>query len=84
MVVILNTWFTEDKSPCSGLSFCMLASSIVIEIKILLIYKILVHFMRHPLYEGPSKLGGNWIELDTSTTAEDGKDNNLLDESINV
>jgi hypothetical protein len=37
MVVILNTWFTEDKSPCSDISVCVLISSIVIEIKILLI-----------------------------------------------
>jgi hypothetical protein len=42
MVVILNTWFTEDKSPCSGLSFCMLVPSIVMEVKILLICEIWV------------------------------------------
>jgi hypothetical protein len=23
MVGILNTWFTEGKSPCNGLSLCM-------------------------------------------------------------
>jgi hypothetical protein len=34
MVVILNTWFTEDKPPCNGLSFCILVYSIVIVIKI--------------------------------------------------
>jgi hypothetical protein len=34
MVVILNTLFTEDKSPCNGLSLYVLVSSIVIEIKI--------------------------------------------------
>jgi hypothetical protein len=44
MVVILNTWFIEDKSPCNGLSFCMLVSSIAIEINILLIDQILDHF----------------------------------------
>jgi hypothetical protein len=49
MVVILITWFTQDKSPCNGLSFCMLDSSIVIEINILLIDQILHHFVRHPL-----------------------------------
>jgi hypothetical protein len=32
MVVILNTGFTEDQSPCGNPSFCMLVSSIVIEI----------------------------------------------------
>jgi hypothetical protein len=47
--VILNTSFTEDKSPCNGLSFCMLVSSIVIEIKILSIDQILDHFMHHPV-----------------------------------
>jgi hypothetical protein len=47
MVVILNTAFTEDKSPCNGLSLCMLVSSIVIEINILLIDHILNHFVRH-------------------------------------
>jgi hypothetical protein len=50
IVVILNTRFTEDKSPCNGLSFCMLVSSIVIEIKILLIDEILDHFVRHSVY----------------------------------
>jgi hypothetical protein len=33
----IEQWFTEVKSPCNDLSFCMLVSSIVIEIKILLI-----------------------------------------------
>jgi hypothetical protein len=46
-----NTWFWKDKSPCNGLSFCMLVSSTVIEIKILLIDEILDHFMRHPLWQ---------------------------------
>jgi hypothetical protein len=41
----MNTRFTEDKSPCSGLSFCMLVSSTVIEINILLIDQILDHFI---------------------------------------
>jgi hypothetical protein len=54
MVVILNTRFTEDKSLYNGLSSCMLVSSIVIEIKILLIDEILDHFMHcsvfHKLY----------------------------------
>jgi hypothetical protein len=45
MVVILNTWFTEDKSPCNDLSFCMLISRILIEIKMLLIDQILHHFV---------------------------------------
>jgi hypothetical protein len=49
MVVILNTWFMQDKCPCKGLSFCMLVSSIVIEIKILLINQILDHFVCHPI-----------------------------------
>jgi hypothetical protein len=39
-----------DKSPCSGLSFCMLVSSIVIEIKILLIGQILDHFICQPVH----------------------------------
>lgn len=47
MMVILNTWFTEVKSPSSGLSFCILVCSILIEIKILLIGYILDHFVRH-------------------------------------
>jgi hypothetical protein len=38
MVVILNTRFTEDKSACNDLSFCILVSSIVIEVKTLLIF----------------------------------------------
>jgi hypothetical protein len=42
-VVIMNSLFTEDKSPCKGLPFCMLVSSIVTEIKILLIDEILDH-----------------------------------------
>jgi hypothetical protein len=49
MVAILSPRFTEDKSPCNGLSICMLASSIVIEIKILLIDKILEHFVHNPV-----------------------------------
>jgi hypothetical protein len=49
MVAIVNTSFTGDKSPCIDLSFCMLVSSIVIEIKILLIDQILDHFVRHPV-----------------------------------
>jgi hypothetical protein len=36
--------------PCSGVPFCLLVSSIVIEIKILLIGQILDHFMHHPVY----------------------------------
>jgi hypothetical protein len=50
MMGILSTWFTEDKSPCNCLSFCMLVSSIVIEIKILLIDQILGHFMHHSVF----------------------------------
>jgi hypothetical protein len=50
MVVILNTSLTEDKSPGNGLSFCMLVSSIIIEIKILLIDQILDHFIRHSVH----------------------------------
>jgi hypothetical protein len=50
MVVILNTWFTENKSSCNGLSFCMLLSSIVIEINILLIDQIVDNFVRHPVF----------------------------------
>jgi hypothetical protein len=38
---------SQDKSPCNGLSFCMLVSGIVIEIKTLLIYQILDHFVCH-------------------------------------
>jgi hypothetical protein len=49
-VAILNTWFTEDKSPCSGLSFHMLVSNVIIEIKILLIDQILDHFVCHPVF----------------------------------
>jgi hypothetical protein len=45
----INIRFTEDKSPCSGLSFCMSISSILIEIKILLIDQLLDHFVRHPV-----------------------------------
>jgi hypothetical protein len=51
MVVILKAWFTEDKPPCNGTSFCMLASSIVMEIKILLIDQILDHFVHHPVHK---------------------------------
>jgi hypothetical protein len=47
MVVI----FTQDKSPCNCLSFCMLVSNIVIEIKILL-DQILDRFMHHPVVTG--------------------------------
>jgi hypothetical protein len=47
MEVMLSTRFIEDKSPCNGVSFCMLVSSIVIEIKIVLIDQILDHFVRH-------------------------------------
>jgi hypothetical protein len=46
MVVVLNT---EDKSPCNDLSLCVLVSSTVIEIKILLVDKILDHFVRNPV-----------------------------------
>jgi hypothetical protein len=49
MVVILNAWFIEDESLCSGLSFRILVSSIVFEIKILLIDQMLHHFVCHPL-----------------------------------
>jgi hypothetical protein len=49
MAAILNTEVTEDKSPCSGLSSCLLVSNIVIEIKILLIDQILDHFVRDPV-----------------------------------
>jgi hypothetical protein len=42
-----HTVFTEDKSPCNGLSFCRLVSSIVIKIKILLTDQILDNFIRH-------------------------------------
>jgi hypothetical protein len=49
-VVILNTLFIQDKSPCNGLSFCMLVSSTVTEIKILLIDQILDHFVHHPVF----------------------------------
>jgi hypothetical protein len=49
MVVMLNASFTEEKSPRNGLSFCMLVSSIVIEITILLIDQVLAHLARHPV-----------------------------------
>jgi hypothetical protein len=49
MAAILSTWFAEDKSPCNDLSFCILVSSIVIEIKILLIDQVLDHFVHHPV-----------------------------------
>jgi hypothetical protein len=52
MVVILNTRFTEDKSPWNGLSFCVLVPSTVTEIKILLIDQILDHFVYHTVYPG--------------------------------
>jgi hypothetical protein len=42
----------RDKCPCNGLSFCMLVSSTVIEIKIVLKYQILDHFMRHSVLLG--------------------------------
>jgi hypothetical protein len=41
----------REKSPCNGLSFHTLVSSIVIKIKILLIDKILDHFVRHPVFQ---------------------------------
>jgi hypothetical protein len=52
MVVMLNTWFTDDKSPCNGLSLYILCvvSSTVIEIKVSLIDQILDHFLPHPVY----------------------------------
>jgi hypothetical protein len=40
----------EDKFPCNGLSFCTLVSSIVIEIKILLINQMQDHFVLHFVY----------------------------------
>jgi hypothetical protein len=50
LVVILNTWFLQDKSPCSGLSLCVLVSNTVIEMKILLTDQILDHFIRHSVH----------------------------------
>jgi hypothetical protein len=52
LMFVLNCKFkqhTQDKCPCSGLSCCMLVSSIVIEIKILLIDQILDYFVCHPV-----------------------------------
>jgi hypothetical protein len=43
--------FTENKSQCNGLSFCALVSSIVIELKMLLIDHILDHFVCHCVIE---------------------------------
>jgi Na+/H+ antiporter NhaC len=40
MVAIMSSRFTEDKSPCNGFSVCMLVSSTVSEIKILLMDQI--------------------------------------------
>lgn len=50
LMFVLNCKFrqhTQDKSPCFGLYFCMLVSSIVIEITILIIDQTLNHFMHH-------------------------------------
>jgi predicted Zn-dependent protease with MMP-like domain len=63
IVVILNTWFSEDKSPCNGLSFCMLDSNIVIEIKSFLIDQILDHFMFHPVCSEGTKTKLNSVAL---------------------
>jgi hypothetical protein len=43
----IETWFTDDKSTCNGPSFCMSVSSIVTEIKILLIDQVLDHFVHY-------------------------------------
>jgi hypothetical protein len=45
----INLGNIQDKSHCNGLSLCMLVSSTVIEIKILLICQILDHFVCHPV-----------------------------------
>jgi hypothetical protein len=53
-----NCGHIEHLIACSGISFGMLLSSIVIEIKILLIDQIWDHFMRHSV-QGRTSVGGS-------------------------